>query len=85
MYEHRKSASRPEGFCATQNRERSMTGNWQCKSNAIMRRETNKHTYLLVARNRREGTLVLNPKARFLFENAKKLKTNQLASAAPGR
>jgi len=53
-----------------------MTGNWQCKSSAIMRRETNIHTYLLVARNRREGTLVLNPKARFLFENAKKRRTS---------
>jgi hypothetical protein len=41
-----------------------------------MRRETNIHTYLLVARNRREGTLVLNPTARFFFENAKKRRTS---------
>jgi hypothetical protein len=44
MYEHRKSASRSEGFGATQNRGRRMTGNWQCKSSAIMRRE--KQTYI---------------------------------------
>jgi hypothetical protein len=41
-----------------------------------MRTETNVHTYLLVARNRREGTLVLNPKARFFLENAKKRRTS---------
>jgi hypothetical protein len=45
-----------------------------------MRRETNIHTYihtyLLVARNRREGTLMLNPKARFFFENEKKRRTS---------